>query len=94
MSELLHLLRMRFKALFQRQQLDRDLEDELAFHLSMKETASREGSKRPLAISRLPRKTRVRSGPSPRLRPGGRTPVLPEDYFGEVRSSPGLRCFH
>ena len=47
MHGFLNLLRMRLKALFQRRQLDRDLEDELAFHLSMKETASRDGLQRP-----------------------------------------------
>src|SRR5438067_13236745 len=33
---------MRVKALFQSKQLDRDLEDELAFHLAMREEKNRE----------------------------------------------------
>ena len=36
MREALHALRLRMKALLHRRQLDRDLEDELAFHLAMR----------------------------------------------------------
>ena len=39
MNELLNMARLRFKALFRRRQLDRDIEDEVAFHLAMKQNA-------------------------------------------------------
>jgi predicted permease len=41
MFELLTNVRLRWRALWKRRQLDRDLEDELAFHLAMKEGAFR-----------------------------------------------------
>src|SRR5437899_12191847 len=37
MAELLTLIRLRIKALVKRRQLDRDLQDELSFHLAMRE---------------------------------------------------------
>ncbi|MDQ2841856.1 MAG: ABC transporter permease [Acidobacteriota bacterium] len=43
MTELLSILRLRVKALFKRRQLDRDLEDELAFHLAMKQSGESNG---------------------------------------------------
>jgi predicted permease len=47
MTEFFHVLRMRLRALFRRAQLDRDLEEEFAFHLDMKRNAPADGQRRP-----------------------------------------------
>jgi putative ABC transport system permease protein len=46
-SEWLHNLRLRWRTLTRRQQLDRDLDDEVAFHLSMREQKNRETGSAP-----------------------------------------------
>ncbi|PYT20584.1 MAG: multidrug ABC transporter substrate-binding protein [Acidobacteria bacterium] len=46
MREILTNLRLRWRALSKRQELERDLEDELAFHLAMGEEKKGEGSRR------------------------------------------------
>src|SRR5205807_1193514 len=51
MREILTNLRLRWRALSKRQELERDLEDELAFHLAMGEEKKGEGSRR---AQRLP----------------------------------------
>ncbi len=51
MNEILNILRLRLKALFHRRRLDRDLEDEIAFHLAMKEGS--ETQSRPFGNSTL-----------------------------------------
>ena len=41
MRETLNQLRLRLKAMLRQRQLDRDLDDEMAFHLAMREQANR-----------------------------------------------------
>ena len=42
MRETLTQLRLRLKAMLRQRQLDRDLDDEMAFHLAMREQANRD----------------------------------------------------
>src|SRR5256885_15127263 len=67
MREWLTFLWQRLRTLARRKQLDRELEDELAFHLEMRERRNLEGGMRPdearcAARRRLGNMTRLREG--------------------------------
>jgi putative ABC transport system permease protein len=56
MGEWLNQLRLRLAAMWRRNDLDRDLEDEMAFHLAMREQALRDDGATPLAARDAARK--------------------------------------